>query len=275
MKNCPICKKEIKQLNPKHIKNCFGDDPNYKIKYINHNFPITSNIDFIKNLYEVDNYSIPMLCKEVGGLDLKSMVYVLNYYGIRIRTIKETRGLKEYKERIESTNIEKYGQKNPLSKGTEPWKKKNKTVLDKYGVENVWQCIDDFISSYGSRSKFSKLNNKVEEVLKYSKLIYESEFRIKYEFENKLKWKFYDFKIGNYLLEVNGDYWHANPNKYKENDTFKFPKNELKAKDIWEMDTYKKEIAESNGYKVIYIWETELNKMNDEEILQFIKNQIN
>ena len=66
----------------------------------------------------------------------------------------------------------------------------------------------------------------------------------------------YDFKIGNYLLEVNGDYWHANPNKYKENDTFKFPKNELKAKDIWEMDTYKKEIAESNGYKVIYICPT-------------------
>ena len=40
------------------------------------------------------------------------------------------------------------------------------------------------------------------------------------------------------------------------------------------MDRYKKQIAESNGYKVIYIWESEINKMNDGEILQYIENQI-
>jgi len=275
MRICPTCKKELKSINPRHVKNCFGDDPNWKFTYISYNFPIVTNKSLIEKLYIEDKYSLPMLCKEVNGLDLKSMCYILNYYGIKIRTIKETRKLKEYKERIESTNITRFGAINALSKGTIPWNKRNKTVLDRYGVENVWQCIDDFISSYGHKSKISKLNIRIDEILKLTELNYTPEFRINYKFENKSKWKFYDFKIGNFLLEVNGDYWHANPNKYKETDVFKFPKTELTAKDIWDIDKYKKEIAESNGYKVIYIWESEMNKMNNDEILQYIKNQIN
>ena len=275
MKTCPICEREIKQLNPKHIKNCFGDDKDYKIKFINHNFPLTSDVNYLVESYINKGDSLPILCKSVGGLDLKSMSYVLRYHNIDIRTIKETRHREEYKNRFEKTNIERYGYKNPLSKNTEPFNKRNKTVLDKYGVENVWQCIDDFVLTYGSRSKISKLNSRIEEILKISILDYDSEFRIKYEFEGKSKWKFYDFKIGNFLLEVNGDYWHANPSKYKENDIFKFPKNELTAKDVWEIDKYKKQIAESNGYVVIYLWESEINKMNDGEILQYIKDKIN
>ena len=42
-----------------------------------------------------------------------------------------------------------------------------------------------------------------------------------------------------------------------------------------DFEKYKKQIAETNGYKVIYIWESEINKMNDGEILQYIENQIN
>lgn len=40
------------------------------------------------------------------------------------------------------------------------------------------------------------------------------------------------------------------------------------------MDKYKKEIAESQGYKVIYIWESFIKKSNDGEILQYIVDQI-
>lgn len=274
MKNCPVCKRDIKQLNPRHIKNCFGDDPDYKIKFICYNFPLISDKDLIERLYVQEKYSIPMISDYVGGLDYKSICYVFEYYGIQTRSIKETRNLEEYKERIESTNIKKYGAKNPLSKGTIPWKKRNKTVLDKYGIENVWQCIDDFVSSYGKGSKISGLNFRIRHILENSNLIYEDEFRINYKVNKKSKWKFYDFKIGNFLLEVNGDYWHANPKKYRKEHIFKFPKRELKAFEVWELDKYKKQIAESNGYKVIYIWESEINKMNDGEILQYIKNQI-
>jgi hypothetical protein len=275
MKECPVCKNKIKQLNSKHISKCFGDDKAYRVKFINHNFPLTKDVNFLRESYENQKDSIPILCKKVGGLDFKSMVYLLNFFSIKVRSIKETRVLKEYKERKDATCIKKYGAVNPLSRGTEPFHKRNKTVIDKYGVENVWQCIDDFIDSYGSRSKISSLNNRISKILELSGIDYEPEFKIKYEFESKVKWKFYDFRIGNYLLEINGDYWHANPSKFKESDVFKFPKKELRAKEIWDLDKYKKEIAEDCGFNVIYLWESDINKTNDEQILQIIKNKIN
>lgn len=81
------------------------------------------------------------------------------------------------------------------------------------------------------------------------------EFTIGYLNENDMKkhWKFYDFRIvgHNILIEVNGDYWHANPQIYKPDDIVYRPFNKKreqlrwapKAKDIWKIDEFKKYIA--------------------------------
>lgn len=273
---CHICKKEIYKNYLYHYKKCFnsGDKNEFRFNYIFFNYSDFLNYDFVYDLYVLKGYSSNEIESNYNISNLYFSL-ILEYHKIPKRDIKESRKSKRYINKLENTNIKKYGAKNPLTKGTEPWNKRNKTVLDKYGVENVWQCIDDFVKEYSSRSKYSKLNERVNNILKKSNIKFSHEFRIKYEHENKTKWKFFDFKIDNILIEVNGDYWHANPNIYEKDEIFIFPKRKLKAKEIWEIDTYKKEIAESNGYKVIYIWETELNKMNDGEILQFIKNQIN
>lgn len=276
MYKCCICDKEINKNYNFHYKKCFKSKSKeeFKNELILFNFKEFLDYDFFNNLYNVEGISFLEICKNYQ-ITTYLLDYVLEYHNIKKRNIKDSRKSKRYINKIETTNFEKYGAINPLSKGTEPWKKRNNTVLDKYGVENVWQCIDEFVDSYGSRSKFSKLNNRINEILKSSKIEYLSEFKIKYHLDDKIKWRFFDFKIGNFLLEINGDYWHANPEKYEENEIFKFPKRTLKAKEIWEIDKYKKQIAEDNGFKVIYLWESEINKMNDGEILQYIKNQIN
>ena len=46
------------------------------------------------------------------------------------------------------------------------------------------------------------------------------------------------------LIEVNGDFWHANPQRYKESDILL--KN-LTAKDIWDKDRKKMNKATNNG----------------------------
>jgi hypothetical protein len=80
----------------------------------------------------------------------------------------------------------------------------------------------------------------------------------------------YDFKIKNLLLEIQGDYWHLNPKRYQKNYQL-FGK---KAEDIWKKDTLKKELAEKEGYNISQIWESELNSMNNNQVLDFIKAQI-
>jgi G:T-mismatch repair DNA endonuclease (very short patch repair protein) len=66
----------------------------------------------------------------------------------------------------------------------------------------------------------------------------------------------YDFIIlgTNVLIEVHGDYFHANPSKYGES---KRQLNEMQKKKI-EIDKKKKLFAEEFGFEVLYIWEEQV-----------------
>ena len=86
--------------------------------------------------------------------------------------------------------------------------------------------------------------------------------------------KFYDIKLDNILIEVNSDYWHANPNTYKHNDIMKFPFRNIKANVIWQRDEIKKQIAESYGYSVVYIWESDMKDLNDDYLIEFLNKKI-
>lgn len=49
----------------------------------------------------------------------------------------------------------------------------------------------------------------------------------------------------------------------------------MKAKDIWALDEYKKNLAIVNKYNIKYIWELSLKKKSKEEINEIVKNCIN
>lgn len=40
---------------------------------------------------------------------------------------------------------------------------------------------------------------------------------------------------------------------------------------IWNKDLKKKEFIEKRGFKIFYLWETNMNKMTDVEIINFLK----
>lgn len=62
----------------------------------------------------------------------------------------------------------------------------------------------------------------------------------------------------NLIIEYNGDYWHCNPNKFKP-DYFNHKKNKT-AKEIWEYDKNKIDLAIKNDYIVEIIWESDYKK---------------
>ena len=72
------------------------------------------------------------------------------------------------------------------------------------------------------------------------------------------------------IIEVDGDYWHGNPEK--------FPKNKLSPRQIKQIedDMIRNEELVKKGYKVIRLWENEINKMGIEEFklkIDKIKNE--
>jgi len=78
------------------------------------------------------------------------------------------------------------------------------------------------------------------------------ELNIDYEQQFHLDPYHYDFKVGNTLIEYNGDYWHCNPDIY-ENGPINY--NQLYTV---KKDANKYEIAKENGYEVLVVWENDL-----------------
>jgi len=59
------------------------------------------------------------------------------------------------------------------------------------------------------------------------------------------------------VIEINGDYIHANPKKYSADDIIRIPGDSYTAAEKWERDAKKKAYLESKGYCVFVIWESD------------------
>lgn len=89
--------------------------------------------------------------------------------------------------------------------------------------------------------------------------------------KNKTQYYVYDIVYDKKIIEYNGDYWHASPAKYKDTDIIKFPNKTISVKEIWNKDQDKIKFAESKGYKVLVIWESEFKKNREEVINKCIQ----
>ena len=127
---------------------------------------------------------------------------------------------------------------------------------------NYWLNLTDEQKDYLLDKIYSSLESRVTGCLDKLNFTYVKRFMIGR--------KFFDIKIKDKLIDVNSDLWHANPNIYKGNDTLKFPFKSVKAKVIWERDKSKKELAESDGYEVYYIWESDIKDMSDDDLINYL-----
>lgn len=84
----------------------------------------------------------------------------------------------------------------------------------------------------------------------------------------------YDFVISklNLCIEFNGDIWHANPNKYNENDII--PLINKTAKEIWYKDEIKiQKLKHLRNIDTIVVWESDW-KNNKESVINIIRTEI-
>lgn len=176
-----------------------------------------------------------------------------------------------------------------------------KSLKEKYGegITNVSQ-IKEVRQASSKRQKEKFSNMSYEERLKQTeagrakiclggnpymdkegsskpeKKVRESVSELGYEHKNNVRLFSYSWDIliedMKLLIEVNGDFWHGNPLFYKENDMF------LKKKTVgqlWAKDARKKKTAEENGYRVVVIWENDINKRTKNELKNFVSEKIN
>lgn len=106
------------------------------------------------------------------------------------------------------------------------------------------------IGNIGKRKHYtSKLEKTFANILDLLNIKYETPF-----YARPIK-AFYDFYLEEYnlIIEVDGDFWHSNPLKYPEGPTAKCQIKNAKR------DEEKNKWAEDNDYKLIRIWENDIN----------------
>jgi very-short-patch-repair endonuclease len=138
---------------------------------------------------------------------------------------------KEVREQISKTRIEKglsKGENNPM-----------------FGKTHTPESIRKIFS----HRPMNKLEQKVANELKKNGVDYTFQFFI----NDGEVCKSYDFKIKDkpVIIEVDGDFWHGNPDVKNHFD---------KVGDVKENDLLKEEMAKTRGYKVIRLWESDINK---------------
>lgn len=115
----------------------------------------------------------------------------------------------------------------------------------------------------------SKLEDKFEEIL-----INSFGFKLNVDYYRQFYVRdikaLFDFKISgkNILIEIDGDYWHCNPNtKFKE-PIYEAQKNNL------QKDEIKNKWCSDNNFILIRIWESDINN-NLENVIERLKTILN
>jgi G:T-mismatch repair DNA endonuclease (very short patch repair protein) len=216
--------------------------------------------------------------------------------GVKTRTAKQSSLCKRKKEKYLQTVQQKYGKHiTNISQVESVKQKKIQKALEVYGVENVFQseeikkksrqtCKKKYGARQFSQSEYynpdrsdgsrSKLHQKIEKILDRHQIEYVSELHGKFNKYNHTLEREYSprpdiyIKNLNLILEINGNYWHANPKKYVNSDLFQTWDGTISAEDIWLRDKIKILHFESFGVNVETIWEDEAQESNVLEIIK-------
>lgn len=212
----------------------------------------------IKNRYGVSNIS------QIAEIKRRKEATYLEHYGVKhnwqIPSVREkaTRNTDQCNaiQQRQAGIEKKYGVKNVSQV---PWIKTKQIqtrqqALDKMSLEARQRMT---LKARKSISWISRPQQRVNELFasrNYSFIINCPLFGFNYDLV---------FKEEKIIIEVNGTYWHGDPRKYKASDLI-YGKE---AHQIWEKDNRKRQVAETNGYAVLVLWESDLTSLSDGDIL--------
>ena len=150
---CKYCNEilmiEKKQNISNHYLRC-DDYKEYRDTILTKDFLIEEYVKKEKSAYEIS--------KEIN-IGVNPILRYIDKFGIKHRNIKEATNLDRCRNKYKKTCMNLYGAENALSKDTIPYKNRNKTVLDRYGVDNVRKHPDIINDIKIKVDKWRKENN--------------------------------------------------------------------------------------------------------------------
>jgi G:T-mismatch repair DNA endonuclease (very short patch repair protein) len=254
---CEICGKQMKSITNSHLRDKHNmTTEEYRIIYPNskmirdgHNSKLSEWRNSERNkAHCVEMNKITANC-EKRKQKCREVTQSLEYRQNHSRRMKEY--VKRHPESIVWKSIRG---KNHHHYGKSNWQR----WFDKYGEEVANQKLAEWKQKnrIPSTSRDTKIERNVRSILEKHQIEYIHQY-------DKISSIYIDFFIpkANLALEIHGDYWHANPKKYKPDEEIKYPGNRtIKASEIWDKDRKRVEKIKSLGYSVIELFESDITE---------------
>jgi hypothetical protein len=285
MYKCQICQREYrnKSVLYKHVAIRYGwkQEPihcsalEYRCKYDGEN---QFSKDNLEKMYITDGKSTPMMSDELK-VHKYALLKTMHDYGIKLRNTSEAsknraardgvwnRGLtKKDHPGIMAYAKKRLGKNNPYYTAPNFEERQKKQLLN---LKKAWK-------TFNNNRNPASTEKRMAEILDQEGLHYIRNFSLSFYKNGKTKWRLYDFLVeGKLLIEMQGNYFHANPRMYDKDYMVVIARTKRKAEDIWKYDEHKRQLGIDNGYDVSIIWEDEFVKMNDSKVIKNILKFIN
>lgn len=162
--------------------------------------------------------------------------------------------------RQKTFSLEKCIEKLGDEKGTERWSKRQKIWQQSLMENGNMKCGYSQIS----QELFYDIMKFYTKDLNLKNVYFATKNKEYYISKMDIGFFVYDFTDLNSMkiIEFNGDIYHANPSKYKESDYIHpfYKENGPSAKEMWDRDKIKIDVAKERGFDVMTIWESDYKK---------------
>lgn len=248
----------------------------------------------VTNSFEYKNKKYGMTIEEFGEYNKSRSVTLDNLISRHGKT-EGTKRFNEYciKQKTSGCTVEyfmnKYGEELGIKIYSDICRRKThnlESYIYKFGEDGIIK-YEEYLNKVSTKRTYSKMSQKIFwklcESLLENKMFLVNEIKFaenggeKYLLSEQYgRGFFYDFCIERikFIIEFNGDLYHANPKKYLPNDVPRYRNNKNTAKEIWEHDKRKNDAIILQGYELLIVWEDDI-KNDYENLIDKIIRKIN
>ncbi len=260
---CRECGKKFVNVTNTHLKKHGMTLDEYREKYPGEKLCLTNWLDDWRMSEQNKQNMIAANSKVYSNEDIRN---------------KQKNSINEYWERASSRSKHSLTMKKVVNENPEKFPQCfNSVVTDRMKMSNYERWVEDFgvdianekLKEWKARCVIPSKNRqtKIETLCEKFLMELNIDYIPQYDKIGKYWCDFYLPKY-NLVLEVDGDYWHANPEMYSEDDVIGAKKT--KAKDIWEHDNKKTQSILDAGYNILRIYGNKLKKISTEELYEDI-----
>ena len=259
---CEVCGKDFKAITNSHLKRHGMTTEDYKRNYPNASFGDFDRFSEWRSS-EMNKENCQRMADKVYGTP-----GIREQKAAACREATQREAYRKSQSSLMKQKISENPDKWPQLKSVKPteWMKKSnyERWVVKYGIEEA----DKRQEQWHNKNVLPSCSKNTRPELMFAKIL--DELSVRYETQKPVKRYVCDFYLPDHhvIVEIDGDYWHANPDKFKPEDLIGGKKT--LAKEIWENDRTKDQEILKSGFGILRYWESDLKDITHDKIFEDI-----